>query len=205
MLSHSTLFTVASLVFMDGWQALQVTSPAAGTIWSLNTPITVTWNSVASDPSSFDVVLVNNDANCAPIGTSQVVQSNVSTSDGHCQIEAASSVKPCGGYQINLNSPNGGILAQSARFNLSDTPAGPSNSTNDSQVLSNNSTSTGSGGPKEGSKSATSGDTKQGTFLSNSTSSKPSGSKDSAAVTDVLLQSWSIFLTLTASAFLAWV
>lgn len=129
MFPRTILLATASLIFIDESLALQVISPAAGAIWSINTFNTVVWTSVATDPSSFDVVLVNNYARCAPTGTSQVVQRNVFTASGRIQIGALSSAKPCGGYQINLVASNNGILAQSAPFHLTRRAVSPINAT----------------------------------------------------------------------------
>uniref|UniRef100_A0A0S1MKM7 Secreted protein n=1 Tax=Phakopsora pachyrhizi TaxID=170000 RepID=A0A0S1MKM7_PHAPC len=40
--------------------ALKVDSPAEGASWNLSMPSTVSWSEVTSDPTYFDIILVNN-------------------------------------------------------------------------------------------------------------------------------------------------
>lgn len=108
------------LFSIDGLVAIQVTSPNANSVWNLKSANTVTWTTVSTDPSTINIVLANQNANCAPTGTTQVIKENVSTSDGKYEISGIPDVKDCAGYQINLvSTSNNGILAQSAPFNSS--------------------------------------------------------------------------------------
>lgn len=222
MFSRSIFVATATLIFIDGLLALQVTSPATGATWSTSSPNTVAWTSVASDPSSFDVVLVNNDPNCAPTGTSQVVQRNVSTAQGSHQIGAFSSVKPCDGYQINLVAPNNGILAQSAPFNLTGTTSASINSTvtpsastsgsfnvthtaanSTSNATSSTRQSFSGDNTKPNSTSTRSGNVNQGGMFSNNNSANPAGSANNVGATYHTLKSLSVALILSAFTALA--
>lgn len=117
----NVILLLTSIVF-DGTLALMVTSPSNAATWNLQMPNTITWTSVVTDPNTFDIVLVNNNPNCAPTGMSQVIQHNVSCSDGQYNMSGIAPVKPCDGYQINLEAVGGaeshspGILAQSPPF-----------------------------------------------------------------------------------------
>ncbi|POW14831.1 hypothetical protein PSTT_02656 [Puccinia striiformis] len=143
MISSNVLACLIA-IFLNGILALNVTSPTGTSQWdrqltdqpshgppiSLQATNTLTWTSVATDPKTFDVVLTNNDPACAPTGFTQAIKQNVTTTDGKFDISGVSSVKACGGYQINLVAPstpdnsanNTGILAQSAPFNVTATP-----------------------------------------------------------------------------------
>ncbi|KAI9625906.1 hypothetical protein KEM48_010606 [Puccinia striiformis f. sp. tritici PST-130] len=129
MISSNVLACLIA-IFLNGILALNVTSPTGTSQWDLQATNTLTWTSVATDPKTFDVVLTNNDPACAPTGFTQAIKQNVTTTDGKFDISGVSSVKACGGYQINLVAPstpdnsanNTGILAQSAPFNVTATP-----------------------------------------------------------------------------------
>ncbi|WAQ89467.1 hypothetical protein PtA15_11A156 [Puccinia triticina] len=130
MLSSNVLVCLTP-VFFGGFMALKVTSPNEGAAWNLQQTNTVTWTSVGTDPASFDIVLVNNNANCSPTGMSQMIKQNVASAQGKYDMSGVASVKACGGYQINLvatNAPgshNTGILAQSAPFNVTQGAGAP--------------------------------------------------------------------------------
>lgn len=112
------ILSSAFLILLEGFLALQVTSPTENAMWSFKKAHTITWTSVSTDPKSFSVVLVNNSANCAPTGWSRVIKHNVRTARGHHKIGPLHSVKACEGYQVNLVAKNNGILAQSPQFKV---------------------------------------------------------------------------------------
>lgn len=119
MLSKSIFFfSSAFVIFLQGLLALKITSPDEYTKWSLKKAHTIHWTSVSTDPSTFNIVLVNNNANCATTGWSQLIKRDVSTANHQFTIGPLRSVKACSGYQINLVAENNGILAQSAPFKI---------------------------------------------------------------------------------------
>ncbi|KAI9615868.1 hypothetical protein H4Q26_011119 [Puccinia striiformis f. sp. tritici PST-130] len=121
MISSNVLACLIA-IFLNGILALNVTSPTGTSQWD---------RQLTDQPSHGPpIILTNNDPACAPTGFTQAIKQNVTTTDGKFDISGVSSVKACGGYQINLvasstpdNSANNtGILAQSAPFNVTATP-----------------------------------------------------------------------------------
>ncbi|RAO72034.1 uncharacterized protein BHQ10_008046 [Talaromyces amestolkiae] len=148
--------------------ALQVTSPSRGEKLDLTSSNEVTWDSVESDPTSFDIQLVNEHVNPPVVKT---IGTNVQTSAGSY---AFSNVAAAVGddYQINLvstSSENSGILAQSAQFDVSNAADSSSSS---STTSTGTSTSTRS--------SSTSTDTSTTTSTSTSSSSTATSSTTSS-------------------------
>jgi fibronectin type 3 domain-containing protein len=111
-------FTLASALFA-AVSALQITSPAQ--VQNLpvqynNGSITVTWTTVSTDPSSFNVALSANGGQ----SSTQVAQ-NVPASAGSLDVSLVG-VAPGRNYQINFvavpTPQNSGILAQSGQFEI---------------------------------------------------------------------------------------
>ncbi|MBW0493063.1 hypothetical protein O181_032778 [Austropuccinia psidii MF-1] len=120
----------ALIILKSSVWAIQVTAPIDGADWNLTAPNEVSWASTPGDPTSFTIDLVNMDPNCYPTGMTKVLKQNVSAADGTYKTTDIQGVKSCGGYQINLVSLNGGILAQSVRFNITTTSSSMTNGTN---------------------------------------------------------------------------
>jgi len=118
-------FSTISAVFLlalNTW-ALTITDPGQNTVWDSSTQSqTVSWNSVATDPTNFTVLLVNMQS-YPNINTT--LKENVLTSSGSTTVDGPSSGWPIGsGFQINfiqLNPTGVGILAQSNQFSINGT------------------------------------------------------------------------------------
>ncbi|MCJ1252018.1 Ferredoxin-fold anticodon-binding domain-containing protein 1 [Trapelia coarctata] len=96
--------------------AIQVTQPSKDTDWSDNDSNVIKWTSVSTDPSTVNIVLVNQHVN-PPISTT--IASNIQTSDGSYTVSSLSGHGS--NFQINLVSATAGnsaILAQSEQFSL---------------------------------------------------------------------------------------
>ncbi|KAL4907746.1 Ser-Thr-rich glycosyl-phosphatidyl-inositol-anchored membrane family-domain-containing protein [Aspergillus multicolor] len=124
--------------------ALQVTQPEKGAEIDPSDSFTVKWDSVSTDPSSFDLYLVNN---AVYPSVEKKIASDVDTSDGSYTVDSISGLEKAGGYQINLFSNeahNTGILAQSEQFNVtgSDTTSSSSSTTTPTSTSTSSSTST---------------------------------------------------------------
>ncbi|OXV05919.1 hypothetical protein Egran_06315 [Elaphomyces granulatus] len=132
--------------------ALQVNSPAIGAVLDLSKSNAVTWSTVNTDPSSFNIVLVNNHVNPS---FKLAIASNVQSSSGSFTVSPQSGVSPGDGYQFNLESTdpkNTGILAQSQQF----TVASSGSATSGGSASSASSTSSASAASDSAGSSATS-------------------------------------------------
>ena len=145
MRAFSALSAVLSLAATA--LALTVTSPGQDTTWDASTRSqSISWSSVATDPSNFTISLINM---VRPRGffsnwrsrllivrsvcvlqqstpnVNVVLKQNVTTSSDSTSVDAPSSGWPTGqGFQINLvqQNPTGvNILAQSQQFNITGT------------------------------------------------------------------------------------
>ncbi|RDK41455.1 hypothetical protein M752DRAFT_327572 [Aspergillus phoenicis ATCC 13157] len=146
--------------------ALEVTSPKKGEDVDLSSSFTVTWDSVSTDPTTFDLYLVNN---AVYPTVEKKVASDVETSKGSYTVSDLSGVTDGSGYQINLlstSSTNSGILAQSEQFTVEGGSSSSSTTTASASMTTSASTS---------SSSASSTGTSTGTDTS-STSSSSTGS-----------------------------
>ncbi|GKZ21930.1 hypothetical protein AbraIFM66951_007301 [Aspergillus brasiliensis] len=164
--------------------ALEVTSPKKGEDVDLSGSFTVTWDSVSTDPSTFDLYLVNN---AVYPSVEKKVASNVDTSKGSYTVSGLSGVTDGNGYQINFlstSTQNSGILAQSQQFTVE---GGSSSSTTTASASLTTSAST----------STSSGSTSTGTETSSSSSSSTGSTTSSESST---ITSTSSKLTTTTSA-----
>ncbi|KAH8705002.1 Ser-Thr-rich glycosyl-phosphatidyl-inositol-anchored membrane family-domain-containing protein [Talaromyces proteolyticus] len=162
-----------AFVFAATASALQVTSPTKDTNVDLSKSTEITWSHVESDPTSFDIELVNEHVNPA---VAKTIATNVQTSAGSYTFSNLDAAAGREGYQINFisNEPqNTGILAQSPGFDVSNASGSSSTLSAESSTTSGSSTSTGSS-------SATTSTT--GTFTSTSMS-MTSGASSSASKT----------------------
>jgi len=113
----ASLFT--SLSLLAAVQAITVTYPTTGATWSPQGPNALTWSSVSSDPTDFEVVLVNPN-----FSVTQVLIAQQNTADGKASVQAPSGGFPLGSmWRVNLMSiattgQSSGILAQSGYFNI---------------------------------------------------------------------------------------
>ncbi|OJJ69628.1 hypothetical protein ASPBRDRAFT_45988 [Aspergillus brasiliensis CBS 101740] len=169
--------------------ALEVTSPKKGEDVDLSSSFTVTWDSVSTDPSTFDLYLVNN---AVYPSVEKKVASNVDTSKGSYTVSGLSGVTDGNGYQINFlstSTQNSGILAQSQQFTVE---GGSSSTTTASASLTTSASS-----------SSTSGSTSTGTETSSSSSissSSSTGSTTTSESTSTTASSSSSKLTTTSAA-----
>jgi len=109
--------TAGLLALAASVAALSVTSPGQGAVVDVTKSYSVTWTSVSTDETSFNLVLVNQQVNPS---VNINVASNVQTSAGSYSFSGLSGVTPGNGYQFNLVSiGNNGILAQSQQFTVS--------------------------------------------------------------------------------------
>ncbi|KAB8070317.1 Ser-Thr-rich glycosyl-phosphatidyl-inositol-anchored membrane family-domain-containing protein [Aspergillus leporis] len=110
-------YAVSLLPLAASVGALQVTSPKKGDDVDLSDSFTVKWDSVDTDPSSFDLYIVNN---AVYPNVEQKIASDVDTTKGSYSVSGLSGLTDGKGYQINFlsnSAKNSGILAQSQQFN----------------------------------------------------------------------------------------
>ncbi|KZT62338.1 hypothetical protein CALCODRAFT_479231 [Calocera cornea HHB12733] len=120
--------------------AIQVTSPTQSTIWlSGSSSQTISWSSVVTDPTSFAIVLVNQDRSVLPTNDI-LLADNVSTTAGTTTVTYPSGSWPVGNaFQVNLirsSEDTSTIYAQSNDFNITSSAAS-STSSSSSSVASN--------------------------------------------------------------------
>ncbi|KAJ9113039.1 hypothetical protein QFC22_006135 [Naganishia vaughanmartiniae] len=134
----STLVTIA-LLLASGAEAIKVTSPSDTTVQSAGSALQLTWDSVSTDPTSFAVVLVNQ--NSAFLAASPVTLiANQTTSAGSTSLSYPSGSWPAGtGFQVNLVKSTeevNSILAQSGMFNITASASSASSSAASSSAAS---------------------------------------------------------------------
>ncbi|KAJ9143403.1 hypothetical protein NKR23_g6614 [Pleurostoma richardsiae] len=121
-----TFITLASL--LAAVSALQITEPALNDKLDFSGTNTIEWTSVSSDPTSFEIVLLDNSATPP---TQKTIADSVKTSDG--KYSFTNFVTPVGTkYQINLvgsSKTNSGILAQSQQFEVTKSGVEPTTTT----------------------------------------------------------------------------
>ncbi|KAE8155107.1 Ser-Thr-rich glycosyl-phosphatidyl-inositol-anchored membrane family-domain-containing protein [Aspergillus avenaceus] len=110
-------FAVSLLPLAVSVGALSVTYPEKGDKIDLSSSFTVKWDSVDTDPSKFDLYLVNN---AVYPNVEKKIATDVDSSKDSYDVSGLSGLTDGKGYQINLVSNEGkntGILAQSEQFN----------------------------------------------------------------------------------------
>ncbi|KAG0155469.1 hypothetical protein PDIDSM_1046 [Penicillium digitatum] len=121
--------------------AINVTEPAKGAEVDVSGSFTVKWNSVDTDASTVDIVLVNN----AVFPTvSEKIASGVDTSKGSYDASGLKGITSGPGFQINLlstDAKNTGILAQSQQFDVTESKSSSATTTGTSSTVSSSSTS----------------------------------------------------------------
>ncbi|THH18543.1 hypothetical protein EW146_g2457 [Bondarzewia mesenterica] len=118
------LLTILSLASTG--LAYQITYPGPGVHWSCTGPNPITWNGLATDPTSFAVVLVNDKYGtadvCAPLLYGYTGQGAIYPPYGRAQFI------PGDGYHLNIVQDYSHpeiILAQSAMFSIDQCNAYP--------------------------------------------------------------------------------
>ncbi|BFZ64874.1 hypothetical protein YB2330_006027 [Saitoella coloradoensis] len=118
----TTFYTLAALVSALTAQAIMVTSPDQYTVWSstANSSTAITWSSVSTDPSTFDIYLV--DMTSSP-SYSSLLASDVSTNDGSYTVSG--NLHTGDTMQVNFVAPGKSeqIYAQSGQFDVVEAPA----------------------------------------------------------------------------------
>ncbi|GJC84747.1 UPF0619 GPI-anchored membrane protein AFUA_3G00880 [Colletotrichum liriopes] len=107
-----TAVAITSLLALA--EAVKVTKPAKGDDWEISSTNEITWETVDSDPTSFEIVIVNQSG--YPPVSEKIAK--VNAADGKYELK---DVKVAAGdaYRINLvSTQNSGILAQSDEFSL---------------------------------------------------------------------------------------
>lgn len=113
-----TITLSAFLALAASTFALQVTAPAENSNIDLSKDNKISWASVSSDPSSFNIILTNMNVNPS---VRIVIASDVQTSAGSYDVRPVSGATPGGNYRINFegtSASNQGILAQSGQFTV---------------------------------------------------------------------------------------
>jgi len=129
--------------------AISVTSPTNTSGWQSNAVNTITWNRVDTDPTSFAVFLVNQDATVLP-GKSELLIATVDATQGSISVTPPSGGFPVGnGYQVNFcqdSTHPTSILAQSNQFNITSggSFSGSTTSTSSSSGSTSGASTTGS-------------------------------------------------------------
>ncbi|KAJ5125878.1 hypothetical protein N7448_005190 [Penicillium atrosanguineum] len=107
------------MAFAVSAAGIVITSPRIGEKIDFSKPVTIKWQRVSTDPTTVDIVLVNEDV-YPPV--TETVASGVDADMGSYTIKAhkedVSVSDTGGGYQVNFLSPSGGILAQSQQFKV---------------------------------------------------------------------------------------
>ncbi|KZO93199.1 hypothetical protein CALVIDRAFT_260155 [Calocera viscosa TUFC12733] len=138
------MFRILPLILLPAALAIQVTSPTQSTLWSSGaTSQTISWSSVVTDPTSFAIVLVNQDRTVLPTNDI-LLADNVSTSAGSVSVTYPGGTWPVGdAFQVNLvaaSDQTSTIYAQSNDFNITSTAASASSSTTASVASNTGST-----------------------------------------------------------------
>ncbi|KAE9410129.1 hypothetical protein BT96DRAFT_469509 [Gymnopus androsaceus JB14] len=130
---------VALLAFAASAYAYSVTFPSATDGWTNSGAQSLEWSRVSTDPTTFTVLLVNDDANY-----SQQLAASVDGTLGNTTVNPPSGgwPSPAGAYRVNLvtNTTDNAILAQSVEFNIT---AATSNSTSTTSTSGSSSASSG--------------------------------------------------------------
>ncbi|KAL4788599.1 Ser-Thr-rich glycosyl-phosphatidyl-inositol-anchored membrane family-domain-containing protein [Aspergillus varians] len=164
--------------------SLSVTEPKKYALIDPSESFTVKWDTVSTDPSSFDIYLVNN---AAYPSVEKKIAEDVDASDGSYTVKSVSGLTDGPGFQINLLSTselNSGILAQSQQFNVTsgDSDSSSSSTTESSTSSTSSSTSSASSDAVSSTESADSTSTSAtATSSSNSSSSSTPAATSGAA------------------------
>jgi Ser-Thr-rich glycosyl-phosphatidyl-inositol-anchored membrane family len=136
------LSVATALALVASTLALQVTAPAEDANLDLSKDNKISWASVSSDPSVFNIVLTNMNVNPS---VRIEIATNVQTSTGSYDFGPVSGAVPGENYRINLEgiqSNNQGILAQSGQFNVVAAGSSSTSSSSSSASFSSSTSST---------------------------------------------------------------
>ncbi|KAK2738104.1 extracellular conserved serine-rich protein [Colletotrichum kahawae] len=150
-------------------EAIKVTSPAKDAEWDVSETNEIKWDSVNTDPKSFEIVVVNQSAYPETSTTIATVQ----TSDGKYDLKDA---KLSAGDKIRINfistdTQNSGLLAQSETFSLTSDDSSSSASASASATASGSASASGSA---TASATGTASGTATGSAASGTSTSAPS-------------------------------
>ncbi|BCS16038.1 hypothetical protein ASPFODRAFT_212115 [Aspergillus luchuensis CBS 106.47] len=130
---HFLNIVVSMMAFAITALAITITQPKNGDQVDFSKPYTIKWTTVASDPTNFDLILVN--MNSQPTVSKKIA--NVKTSDSKYTVDKVIGIPVAEGYQLNAESNtthNTGILSQSQQFNV--TKVGKAETSKENSILS---------------------------------------------------------------------
>ncbi|RAH57468.1 hypothetical protein BO85DRAFT_301662 [Aspergillus piperis CBS 112811] len=130
---HFLNIVVSMMAFAITALAITITQPKNGDQVDFSKPYTIKWTTVASDPTDFDLILVN--MNSQPTVSKKIA--NVKTSDSKYTVDKVIGIPVAEGYQLNAESNtthNTGILSQSQQFNV--TKVGKAETSKENSILS---------------------------------------------------------------------
>ncbi|PWY82294.1 hypothetical protein BO83DRAFT_423133 [Aspergillus eucalypticola CBS 122712] len=133
---HFLNIVVSMMAFAITALAITITQPKNGDQVDFSKPYTIKWTTVASDPTNFDLILVN--MNSQPTVSKKIA--NVKTSDSKYTVDKVIGIPVAEGYQLNAESnttQNTGILSQSQQFNV--TKVGKAETSKENSISSSSS------------------------------------------------------------------
>ncbi|OWZ61888.1 hypothetical protein AYX14_05824 [Cryptococcus neoformans] len=205
---HSTAIIASFLASLALSNAIRVESPNKDTVWQSNSPQTVEWTAVDTDPRNFSIQLVNQAGYLDGNSPVTLIDSQSTGDSGTTQSATVSypgGSWPTGiAFQINLmstDSHNTGILAQSEQFNITSGGESSSSASSSSSSSASSSSSSAASSASSSSTSATVVRTTAASSASAATSAATSGS--SASGSNSTLPNTSSGASLTASAGIA--
>ncbi|OWT38530.1 hypothetical protein C362_03885 [Cryptococcus neoformans Bt1] len=205
---HSTAIIASFLASLALSNAIKVESPSKDTVWQSNSPQTVEWTAVDTDPRNFSIQLVNQAGYLDGNSPVTLIDSQSTGDSGTTQSATVSypgGSWPTGiAFQINListDSHNTGILAQSEQFNITSGGDSSSSASSSSSSSASSSSSSAASSASSSSTSATVVRTTAASSASAATSAATSGS--SASGSNSTLPNTSSGASLTASAGIA--
>ncbi|AFR96448.1 hypothetical protein C343_04572 [Cryptococcus neoformans C23] len=207
---HSTAIIASFLASLALSNAIKVESPNKDTVWQSNSPQTVEWTAVDTDPRNFSIQLVNQAGYLDGNSPVTLIDSQSTGDSGTTQ--SATVTYPGGSwptgiaFQINListDSHNTGILAQSEQFNITSGGDSSSSASSSSSSSASSSSSSAASSASSSSTSATVVRTTAASSASAATSAATSGSSASASGSNSTLPNTSSGASLTASAGIA--
>ncbi|OXC68964.1 hypothetical protein AYX13_02575 [Cryptococcus neoformans] len=205
---HSTAIIASFLASLALSNAIKVESPNKDTVWQSNSPQTVEWTAVDTDPRNFSIQLVNQAGYLDGNSPVTLIDSQSTGDSGTTQSATVSypgGSWPTGiAFQINListDSHNTGILAQSEQFNITSGGDSSSSASSSSSSSASSSSSSAASSASSSSTSATVVRTTAASSASAATSAATSGS--SASGSNSTLPNTSSGASLTASAGIA--
>ncbi|WVO18495.1 hypothetical protein L204_106212 [Cryptococcus depauperatus] len=94
-------------------QAIQITFPSNSSGWDTHGSQMIKWKSVSTDPSNFTIAISQPGSSM-----NEDIKTDVMTSDGSYVYTPAKDLEAGEGYRISFTSQDGGILAQSNYFSI---------------------------------------------------------------------------------------